>query len=212
MSSPLIILGAGGHSKVLINALMMQSAEIIGLTDIDDKKVGKLVMGVQIIGNDNDVFDYPMDSILLINGLGSIGVNSSRRKIFERFISNGYKFASVIHSSAIVSTDSVLSEGVQVMAGAVIQPICHIGKNVLINTGAIVEHDCQIGDHAHIATGSTLSGGVIVGTSSHIGAGATVLQGIKIGEFSIVGAGATVISDVPAGVTVVGVPARQIKP
>ncbi len=204
-------MGAGGHAKVLISALRMQSEEILGATDADVGKHGRLLLDVPVLGDDEEILKRRAESIYLVNGVGGVLVHPLRRILFERFANRGYRFASVTHPSAVVGADVALSEGSQVMAGAVIQPGCHIGKNAVINTGAIVDHDCHIGDHAHIAPGVTLSGGVRVGEGSHVGAGATVIQGIQIGRNSLVAAGAVVIRDVPDGVTVAGVPAKEIR-
>ena len=211
MKHPVIILGAGGHAKVLIDALRLQSVGLLGMTDADIGKKGHALLGVPVIGDDAEVMKHPADSIRLVNGVGTVRVNPLRRQLFEQFVGKGYRFASVVHPSAIIADDVVLSEGAQVMAGAVIQAGCHVGMNTLVNTGAIVDHDCHIGNHVHLSPGVTLSGSVSVGENSHIGTGATVIQGIKIGRNSLVAAGAVVIRDVPDGVTVAGVPAKGIK-
>lgn len=205
----MIILGAGVHAKVLIDALQLLAVEILGLTDANPGKRGQLLLGVPVIGGDEEIMKYPGESIYLVNGVGSVCVTPRRGQLFERFKSKGYRFASVVHPTAIIAPDVVLSEGVQIMAGAVVQTGCHIGINALINTGCIVDHDCHIGDHAHISPGATLSGGVLIGENVHVGTGATVIQGIQIGRDSLVAAGAVVIRDVPEGATVAGVPAKE---
>jgi UDP-perosamine 4-acetyltransferase len=210
LNLPVIILGAGGHAKVLIDALRLQSVELLGVTDAAAEKIGQMLLGVPVIGGDAEVNQYSAEKIRLVNGVGSVRVNTLRRQLFEQFKNEGYQFASVIHPSVIIACDVELSEGVQIMAGAVLQAGCRIGKNVVINTRATVDHDCQIGDHVHIASGATLSGGVEIGANSHVGAGATVIQCIRVGCNSIVAAGATVIRDVPDNVTVAGVPAKEI--
>lgn len=196
---------------MLIDALRLQSVELLGMADADIGKKGYTLLGVPVIGSDAEVVKHPAETIRLVNGVGSVRVSPLRRKLFEQFASKGYGFASVVHPSAIIAADVVLSEGVQVMAGAVIQAGCLIGENALINTGAIVDHDCHIGNHVHISPGVTLSGGVSVGENSHIGTGATVIQGIQIGRDCLVAAGAVVIRDVPDGVAVAGVPAKEIR-
>lgn len=205
----MIILGAGGHAKVLVDSLRLQSIKLLGITDSDPNKKGQLLLGVPVMGNDEEVMKYPVETICLVNGVGSVRVNPRRRQLFEHFKSKGYQFASVVHPSAIIATDAVLSEGAQIMAGAIIQTGCRIGANAVINTGAIMDHDCHIGDHAHIAPGATLSGGVRIGNNTHIGTGATIIQGIQIGRNSLVAAGAVVIRDVPDDMTVAGVPAKE---
>lgn len=210
MSLPVIILGGGGHAKVLIDALLASSAVIAGVVDPNPKLAGAKILGVRVLGGDDIVNGFPPSEVQLANGLGSIGLPAKRQQIFERFKEMGYKFTTVIHPSAVIASDVVLGEGTQVMAGAVIQPGSRIGINSIINTRASVDHDCLIGDHTHIAPGVTLSGGVKVGTGSHIGTGATVIQGIVVGGQCLVAAGAVVVSNVAENTTVKGMPARVV--
>jgi sugar O-acyltransferase (sialic acid O-acetyltransferase NeuD family) len=208
---PVMVLGAGGHAKVLIEALLANSVEIAGIFDADPKMVGVTLLGVPVLGGDELIKKFPLTEIRLVNGLGSVGLPVKRRELFEQFKGMGYSFATVVHPSAVVASDAELGEGAQIMAGVVIQPGSRIGSNVIVNTRASVDHDCIIGDHVHIAPGVTLSGGVVVGDSCHIGTAATVIQGICIESGSVIGAGALVVKDVPPSVTVVGVPAKVVK-
>ena len=211
MTRPVIVLGGGGHAKVVIDALLRGGVPVLGVTDPCQALAGRRILGVKVLGNDEVVLAHRPEELLLANGLGSVGVPERRREIFERFSALGYGFASVIHPSAVISSDAEIGEGAQIMAGAVIQPGCSIGRNAIINTRASVDHDCIIGDHTHVAPGVTLSGGVRVGVGVHIGTGATVIQGIDIGNDSLVGAGALVLKTVPSGETVVGVPAKVVQ-
>lgn len=210
MNLPVIVLGAGGHAKVLIEALLASSAVIAGIVDPDPALAGIAILGVPMLGDDDVVAEFPSSEIQLVNGLGSVGLPLVRLQLFERFKALGYDFATVVHPSAIVASDVVLGEGAQIMAGAVIQPGSRIGINSIVNTRSSVDHDCIIGDHVHIAPGVTLSGGVKTGTGCHIGTGATVIQGITIGPDSVIGAGALVICDIPAKVTAFGIPAKVV--
>ena len=200
----LIVLCAGGHARVVIEALRSRGARPTAVTDRDSSRVGTFLGGIPIIGSDEDILEMQSDSVELANGLGNRASRSSpglsgRRELFGRFAALGYAFPVISHVSAVIASDVSPGEGAQVMAGAIIQPGALIGRNVLVNTRAVVEHDCQIGDHSHIAPGAVLCGGVSVGEGTHVGAGAVVLGGISLGVGSVVAAGAVVAKDVGAG-------------
>ncbi len=210
MTKPVLVLGAGGHAKVLIEALIQSGTVVAGIADSDSALVGTNVLGIPILGGDEIVGKFSPAETLLVNGIGSVGLSIIRQQIFIRFKEIGYNFATVIHPSAVIASDVVLGEGTQVMAGAIIQPGCCIGNNTIINTRTSVDHDCMIGAHVHIAPGVTLSGGVTIGEASHIGTGAIIIQGIIIGRQSVVGAGSLLLKDVCSLDTVVGVPAKVL--
>jgi sugar O-acyltransferase (sialic acid O-acetyltransferase NeuD family) len=211
MSIPVIVIGGGGHARVLIDALLLQSVEIIGYTDPDERKAGTTIQSIPYLGDDNKVGAYSPSAIQLVNGIGSIGSTKPRQQIFESFKAKGYSFASVWHPSAIISKESAIEEGVQIMAGVIIQAGCRIGMNTLINTRVSLDHDCLIDAHVHIAPGAVLSGEVEVEEGVHIGTGAVLIQKVRISHHSIVGAGAVVIKDVSAQSKVFGVPAKEVK-
>ncbi len=211
MSSPLIIMGAGGHTRVLLDILMLQGYQLIGITSADPREYERKVSGLPVIGPDDLIFAYPSDAVSLVNGLGLIPGRNQRSRLYEKFKRHGYAFLQVIHPSAVVAARVKVLEGVQIMAGAIIQTGAVIEENSIINTGAVVDHDSYIGKHVHIAPGATVSGGVSIEEGSFVGAGASIIQGIKIGAHCVVAVGAVVVRDLPDRAKVMGIPARIIK-
>ena len=208
MELPVIVIGRGGHAKVLVSTLLLCRRSILGFVDLDP--TGPPLLGIKHLGSDAAIMHHATGDVQLVNGVGSTGSTARRRDIYDRFIREGYYFASVIHPSAIIAPEVQVQDGVQIMAGAIVQSGSSLGPDAILNSGAIIDHDCIVGAHAHIAPGAVLSGGVRVGSGAHVGTGANIIQGVSIGADSVVGAGAVVIKDVPPGVTIVGVPAKTI--
>jgi sugar O-acyltransferase (sialic acid O-acetyltransferase NeuD family) len=196
---PLVIIGAGGHARVLIDALQLSGKKILGIVDKLHAAGSPGPSGLAVLGGDEAVDRFSPDEMLLVNGVGTVKTTTQRDAIYRRFLAKGFHFATVVHPSAVVSSSATLGEGVQVMAGCVIQAGAWIGANSLINTRASVDHDCRIGETVHVAPGATLSGSVTVGDETHIGTGAVVIQGISIGRHCLVAAGAVVYRDLPDG-------------
>lgn len=195
---PLILLGAGGHAKVLLALVRAAGWLVHGVCD--PRLAADAVdtwAGVPVLGNDSILDTLDGSNMGLINGIGQLPGSDLRRRIFEQFCDKGFHFPPLIHPNAWVAPGTRLAEGVQVMAGAIVQPDCSIGRNTIINTRAGVDHDCEIGAHAHIAPGATLCGGVHIGDHSFIGAGATLIQGLTLGPHTFVRAGLTVCSNPP---------------
>jgi sugar O-acyltransferase (sialic acid O-acetyltransferase NeuD family) len=211
MDRPVIVIGAGGHAKVVIDALIKQSTDIVGIVDSDGKKGGRQILGIDIIGDDATVLRYSKDEIYLVNGIGSVGTTKLREKIFMKFKSQGYRFPAVVHPSAVIANDVEILEGAQVMAGVVIQTGAVIGQNTIVNTKASIDHDCTIQSHVHISPGVTICGGVLVGEGTHVGAGTTVIQGVEIGANAIVGAGSLVLKNVADNTKIYGSPVKEVK-
>ena len=205
-----IIIGAGGHSKVLIAALKSAKVRIRGVVDADPAKVGATILGIRIIGDDSALEKFDPSEISLVNGIGSIADDNLRAKLFDRMTANGYQFTGVTHASAVVADDVDIGTGTQIMAGAIVQPGSEIGVNVIINSRASIDHDCRIGNHGHVAPGAILCGRVMLGNRVFIGAGACIRDGVSIGDDVFVGMGALVISDVVAGQRVMAIPNQPL--
>jgi UDP-perosamine 4-acetyltransferase len=206
-------LGAGGHAKVVIEALRaMGGYEVTGLLDPRLDLLGADVLGVPVLGDDSILgrkYDEGVRNVFI--GLGGTGDTAPRRRLFELARAQGFGVVSAIHPDAWVSASAQVGEGATVLAGAVVGTEARLGADVIVNSGAVVEHDCQIGDHVHVASGATLASSVDVGDGAHVGAGAVVVQGLSIGWGAIVGAGAVVVRDVEPATVVVGIPARILR-
>jgi len=206
-----VVLGAGGHARVLLGLLSMTGRPVLGLLDDAPAKRGEALGGHVIAGPLDEVLGYKTDEVELVNAIGSSGRPDMRQAVYDRYVVQGYRFATLVHPSAVIAVDATLGAGVQVMALAVVQVGAVLGADVLLNTRASVDHDSRVGEHCHVAPGATVCGDVTLGPVSHIGAGATVVQGIRLGAGCLVAAGATVIRDVPEGTAVCGVPAVPMK-
>lgn len=208
----IIVIGAGGHAKVVIDIMLQRKKAfndnliIEGILDdsfIENEK--KELFGIPIIGKINKILELSSDIYYVI----AIGNNSIRRKISKDY--KNLKYITLIHPKAIIAENVIIYEGTVVMAGVIINSYTKIGKHCIVNTGSIIEHDNIIGDCVHVSPNATLCGGISVEDISWIGAGATIMQNVKIGTDSIIGAGAIVVKNIPSNCTAVGNPAKPIK-
>ncbi|MEH6469995.1 MAG: acetyltransferase [Halopseudomonas sp.] len=208
MTKKLIILGSGGHAHVLIDCLRALGKTPLGIIDPNKQRGESSLFGLPVLGGDEAVFDYSPDETMLINGIGAMPGTNLRQTLYQRFSEAGFSFVTVVHPNAYVAEDAVLAEGVQVMAGAVIQAGSQLGNDCIVNTGACIDHDCRIAAHGHISPGATLCGNVQLGEHVHIGSGAVIIQGLNIGANSVIGAGAIVTKTIGADMMVY--PARSL--
>ena len=202
----LILLGAGGHATVLAEILQAAGATLLGLAGPQRPTHG-LLAALPYLGDDGAI-DHDPATVRLVNGLGSSADTGARAALFRRFHDAGYRFAEVRHPTAVISPSARTGEGLQALAGSLINSEARLGDDVLVNSRAVVEHHCEIGDHGHIASGAILCGDCRLGAGVHVGAGAVLKQGVRVGEGAVIAAGAVVIDDVPTHALVAGVPAR----
>ena len=209
MTKTIYLLGAGGHGRVVLDALLESELQVTGVLDMGLKS-GEEVFGVKVLGGDEILDDVLAEESLLVNGLGSNPNTLNRQRIFVEMKKRGFEFLLFAHPSAVIGRENQIGEGCQIMAGAVLQCRIKISENVVINTSASVDHDCKIGAHAFISPSSVLCGNVSIGELTFIGASSVIMPGIHIGKNSIVGAGSVVTKNVPNGWTVEGNPAVKI--
>jgi sugar O-acyltransferase (sialic acid O-acetyltransferase NeuD family) len=211
MGNPLLIVGAGGHCKSVLDALPRNTYSDIMLSDLPSRQ-GYSVMGISITATDDDwehIYSSGCHNAFI--AVGSVGDPSKRIRIHQRLRQIGFLLPAIIDPTAAVSESAVLAPGIFVGKKAVINAGAFIGECAIINTAAVIEHDCVLGEFVHVAPGACLAGNVEVGPKAHIGIGAVVIEGVRIGEEAVLGAGAVAVENIPAGCIAVGVPARSIK-
>jgi len=200
MSTEKFVFGAGGHAKVVLDALQRRG-EQVRLFDGDRRRQGDNVLGL-CVEYVSHLGDLPPVGHL------AIGDNAVRARLLEELSIYDKKWFSVLHHDATIAVSAHLSAGVFVAARAVVGPDVAMATATIVNHGAVVDHDCILGCCCHVGPNATLGGGVGLGAGVLIGRGSVVLPGIAIGNNSRVGSGAVVTKDVPDNVTVIGVPAR----
>lgn len=200
METKVLLYGASGHGKVVLDILKAQ--EILVDYICDDNPKFSNIHGVPVIPTDAVIWEenYVM--------LFSIGNNAIRAALAKRYAG---PFLTALHPQAIISPQVTIGEGSVVMAGVVINTDARVGIHSIINTGATLDHDCVVGDFVHISPGVSLAGNVTIGAGTHVGIGACVIQGVTIGKGCTIGAGTVIIRDVPDYAVVVGNPGKIIK-
>lgn len=200
MNRPIVILGYGGHARVVLDVLQATGREVAGIL-APDLPAGTLWEGIPVLGDDDwtrrpDAMQY--DYTL---GVGMLPHRSQlRQRLFSLLRDRRLSMPPLVHPSAIVASEVVLGEGTQLMAGVIVQPGTVIDENVLLNTRVTVDHHCRIGAHVHVAPGAILCGEVNLADRVFIGAGAILIQGVAVGAGAQVAAGATVVKNIAAGI------------
>lgn len=190
--------GAGGHGKVVLDALQKSGLKCSGF--VDDNQSGNW-FGLPVIHSSS----IPKNAELHL----SIGNSQIREKLAT--LLNSYQFLTIKHPSSYIADTALISnQGSLVTAHSVIGPDAKIGAHTIVNHGAIVDHDCTVGDYCHIAPNAVLGGKVSVGRHVLIGAGAVILPGLTIADNVTIGAGAVVTQDVKTASTLIGIPAKPI--
>lgn len=184
---PFILLGAGGHAKVVLDILKDHNFEILGVCDpLLESYRDKAWRGIKVLGGDSFLRTMDPSQVVLANGIGITSRENLRKKIYCEFSGVGFAFPPLIHGASWVSSTATIESGAQIMAGAIIQADVLIGENSIINTGATIDHDSEIGAHTHIAPGVTICGNVSVGESSFIGSKSVILEGSLINASSFI--------------------------
>lgn len=201
-----LIIGAGGHAKVVLDALRCERGAAFGcrLADDDMSLSGKKLMGITIMTPVSPAL-HPGCACHI-----AIGNNAIRERVAQDCLKAGMTYEAVKHPRSICAGSASIASGCFVAAGAVVSAEARIAEGCIVNHGAVVDHDCVLDSFCHVAPNATLGGGVRIGKRVLIGSGANILPGVSIADDCIVGAGAVVLHDLPAGSTYAGVPANRI--
>ena len=201
-AEPVVIIGAGGHGKVVVSALLAADIGIVCVLDDDKEKWDSEVLGVPVKGPVSDAATFGRFGVL------GIGQNRLRKQLAEAL---NLEWVTIVHPNSWVHPSVQLGSGTVVFAGANIQPDAVIGRHAIVNSGARIDHDCVIDDYVHVAPGVALAGAVRLDEGVFFGIGSCAIPGVRVGEWTTVGAGAAVVNDLPSDVVAVGVPARVLE-
>lgn len=210
MAEPVVIIGAGGHGKVVLDILRAEGRyDPVGFLDTKakDKWGGLPILGPSDWSGFQAVRRKGVARVIV-----AIGSNLTRMGYLMTVEQAGVELVNAIHPTAFISPTATLGKGVVIAPKASVITEARIGDGAIVNTGAVVDHECVVGEGCHVAPGAVLAGRVKLGRGAFVGINAAVRQCVTVGEFATIGAGAVVIRDVPPGVTVVGVPACRVLP
>ena len=204
MNNQVHIVGAGGHTRSLINLLTSNDYIINGIYDNNyDEQNNETIMSSRLIGK---ISNIGINDLLVL----SFGDNSIREKHFHQ-LKNQLVSKNLLHYKALIESHFKSGISNQIFANVYINSNVVIGDNNIINTGAIIEHEVEIKSHNHISVGSIICGRVKIGNNCFIGAGSTVIDKISICDNVIIGANSVVIKEIDMPGTYVGNPVRRIK-
>ncbi|PXW91997.1 sugar O-acyltransferase (sialic acid O-acetyltransferase NeuD family) [Streptohalobacillus salinus] len=212
MNKRILLIGGGGHCKSVLDSLLeLNEYAEIGIVN-KRENVGKSVMGVPVVGCDDDLPTLFRDGYRhAFVTVGSIGIPTLRINLFNLLSEIGYEIPVIIDNSAKVSNHAIIEQGVFIGKQSIVNAGALIQRGAIINSRSIVEHDCQIGAFSHIAPGAVLGGEVIVGEHAHVGSNATIKQQIHIGSNSIIGMGSVVLRNIDSNTMAYGNPCREVK-
>ena len=199
--SPVFVVGAGGHGKVVVQILRELGARVGGV--VDDDPASETPPEIDFLGPIAQLsrFKHPQAVI-------AIGDNEIRRRVRDELDA---RWLTLVHPTSYVAPSARLGRGVVICANAAVCEDVRVGDHSIINTSASVDHDVVVGEFTHLACGVTLAGGVTVGDDALVGAGATVLPSVSVGNRAVLGAGSVATRDVADEVVAYGVPARFVR-
>ncbi len=214
----LYVLGAGGTALDVIDIVAALAADgagwrVAGLLDDDPAKLDKTFGGVPVLGPLSEAREllHRDSTARFLDALGSPRSFRKRREVSARAGVAEDRFATLVHPRATVSPSAVLGAGVLLYPGVVVGANVRLGAHVTVLANAVINHDSSVGDYSILTSGVMVSGRVRIGERCYVGSGALLIQDLTVGDEALIGMGSVVIRDVPAGLTVAGNPARQVK-
>jgi sugar O-acyltransferase (sialic acid O-acetyltransferase NeuD family) len=209
MNKKVIVVGSGGHAKVVIDILHeMNCFQIIGITS-DSLEKGVVFSGYPVLGDDDYLKEISPDQYEIAVGLGGYRNNDLRTIVYQKIKSLGFNFVNAIHPSAIISKTAKFGEAIIVFPGVTINTDVSIGNNSIVATGSTIDHETKIGNNVLVSAGVTIGAYAELMDNSLLALGSKVISGVKIGRNAVVAAGAVVIHEVHDNDTVFGIPAKR---
>lgn len=207
--SKIVVIGGGGHAKVLVGVLKKLGYRTVGYTDL---KNGGTILGAPYLGNDDVLQKLAHEKLQshAVIGVGKVDMSELRVRLASEVRVLGFELPVIVSPHAVVNEEVELSPGTVVFDGVVVNSGTTAGELCILNTNSTVEHDCRLGDNVHVGPGATISGGVTIGPNCMIGAGSTVSHGVTICADCMIGAGSTVVRDITTRGTYAGNPARKL--
>lgn len=197
-----VIWGAGGHAKVMVD-ILREGRRDLHIRGVVDDSATQGILGLPLLGNSNKLGELKINGVNYgVLGVGAVTNNSLRVELFQKMVDLGFEMPNVIHPRAIVEPSVKMGSGNQLFAGATVSSDVRLGDNTIINSGVVVSHDCTIGSHTHLTPGAILAGGVTVGENTVVGMGVTIYLGVTIGRDVVISNGVHVMQDVPDGTIV----------
>lgn len=207
--SRIVLLGAGGHGRSVLNAALRAGYDVAGFLD-PKLPFGHLVIKARVIGRDEDAAALAQEGCEFVVTVGNLGDSKLSQRLHAHILGSGGRLITIIARSANVSPHSTIGDGTVVLEGACIGPEARVGTGCIINTLSDVEHDCEVGAYTHISTGAILNGGSRVGARCFVGSHATIAQGVRVCDDVVIGAASLVLHDITEPGTYVGVPCRRV--
>jgi sugar O-acyltransferase (sialic acid O-acetyltransferase NeuD family) len=206
----IVVVGGGGHAKVLMCILRKAGWSVLGYTD---KVARGTILDISYLGIDDALPDILRKhrGCAAVIGVGKIDASDLRLRLQRHVESHGFRFPVIVSPRSVVNDEVTMEAGTAVFDGVVINSGTNFGRGCILNTNCTVEHDCTIGDNVHIAPGATISGGVTIGHNTMIGAGAVVIHSVSICDGCLIGAGSTVLKDITQSGIYVGTPAVRVR-
>lgn len=206
----IVVLGAGGHAKVVAQSLRRSGGwHIVGFIDEHDPaRAGEAFCGAAVLGGRAALAGLREQGVSAV--AIAFGDNRARLALDAALAAQGWQRPAIVDPTAQVADDVRLGPGCYVAAGAIVEPGSSLGRQVIVNSAAVVCHDAVIGEGVHLCPASCLGGHVQVGPRSWIGIGSVLRDRVCIGADVVIGAGSLVLGDVPHGVVAYGHPAQVI--
>ncbi|MFD3257090.1 acetyltransferase [Paenibacillus lentus] len=201
----LVIWGCGGMGREVLALCKVLGRDVIGFLDERKEMRNRIVDGIPVLGDIEQVHKYKNDIEVVCSGVGDPVL---KKRFADKTREGRFRFApALVHPSVHLSYSPQLGMNSILCAGSVLSINVHVGNFVIVNTNVTLAHDAAIGEYSTISPGSNISGDVKLGEGVFIGTGSAIREKVTVGSWSIIGGGSFVKDDVPPNVLYAGVPA-----